>query len=551
MVVFGGLSGKRLRGRVPLTRHVPLRHRPLFNRPDRPSVGAIEYIKGGLFGRLRYGFDRLAVDRDVGKDRRGRNIHIPDPVVHELVVPLSRTRLQIDRDQRLTKQSVTRPMAAVIVAGRRLDRQVHEPEFFIHRDLSPDTGIAGVLPRILFPCLVAILARSGNRVEDPKAFAGLDVEPADVAFHIFPALGIRAGPVCSAHDHDVFGNGRGGVKAHFPGDQIHILVVIKLEIDDAFIPKGGGRNAGLRIQSDQPIAGCDVEDSLFGAVSPVCKAAARKLPWSGGAAGALTFAMNPELLAGDRIECNDGAARPAGGINDTVCHKRRAFELSFGSRTQVIRLEPPRHFQLAEIVCIDLIERRVACISRISTVGPPLSGFRSRLRGDAGICQNKQTQDWNDLCHPSSEGAHRDSSYHGICRLVYLRPISAACWLAGPTMTPSLIMSTTLLGFIEFRKKILFALHAAKTLARAACILGSLSATAPVPVTPSDNAMSPGPHSAIAMPGIFKFSSAFSSAYLSSNFKPSSSSPSGLSGQVSAFWRYSCADIPQIRAAVS
>ena len=52
---------------------------------------------------------------------------------------------------------------------------------------------------------------------------------------------------------------------------------------------------------------------------------------------------------------------------------------------------------------------------------------------------------------------------------MYFLPISAACWLAGPTMTPSLIMSMTFMGFIEFRKKTLFALHAAKIRDRAAC----------------------------------------------------------------------------------
>ncbi len=57
-------------------------------------------------------------------------------------------------------------------------------------------------------------------------------------------------------------------------------------------------------------------------------------------------------------------------------------------------------------------------------------------------------------------------------------------------MTPSLIIAITLSGFIEFRKKILFALQAAKTLARAATIVGSRSA--PGPRTPSDSAMSLG-----------------------------------------------------------
>src|SRR5262245_60775196 len=59
-------------------------------------------------------------------------------------------------------------------------------------------------------------------------------------------------------------------------------------------------------------------------------------------------------------------------------------------------------------------------------------------------------------------------THQGICRFVNFLPISVACWLAGPTITPSLIMSTMFIGFIEFRKNTLFALQAAKTLARAA-----------------------------------------------------------------------------------
>src|SRR5438067_487484 len=45
--------------------------------------------------------------------------------------------------------------------------------------------------------------------------------------------------------------------------------------------------------------------------------------------------------------------------------------------------------------------------------------------------------------------------YHGIVRFEYCRPISAVFSLAAPIITPSLIISTTLSAFIEFRKKIL------------------------------------------------------------------------------------------------
>ena len=58
--------------------------------------------------------------------------------------------------------------------------------------------------------------------------------------------------------------------------------------------------------------------------------------------------------------------------------------------------------------------------------------------------------------------------------------------------------------------------------------------------------MSPGPHSAKAMPGIFRISSALASAYLSSSLTPSRSSPFGLSGHGSALSRYSSVETPQI-----
>src|SRR4029079_11626934 len=111
---------------------------------------------------------------------------------------------------------------------------------------------------------------------------------------------------------------------------------------------------------------------------------------------------------------------------------------------------------------------------------------------------------------------------YGIVRLVYLRPTSAACSFPATTMTPSLIMSTMLLALPVFRKKTWLALVAARTLARAATMAGACWLGAP-----SDIAISPGPHSAKATPGILTFCSALASAYLSSSFRPSSNSPLG------------------------
>src|SRR5262249_45974081 len=104
---------------------------------------------------------------------------------------------------------------------------------------------------------------------------------------------------------------------------------------------------------------------------------------------------------------------------------------------------------------------------------------------------------------PNAERRTRSQNYQGICRLVNSRPSCAARSLAGPIITPSLIMSTTLSAFIELRKKIFAAFVAPNTFARAACICGGIG---PGPfLTPSENDMSPGPHSAKPTPGTFAF----------------------------------------------
>jgi len=116
--------------------------------------------------------------------------------------------------------------------------------------------------------------------EDPKALPVLTSNPRHSLSH-FPALDSRRSGV-RTHDHDVL-----ATVARREGhsrDQIHILVVIELEVHDAFVPKGGIEWPS-RIQSDQPIAGRNVEDRSS-VPSVQYQAAARKLPWSAAAASA-------------------------------------------------------------------------------------------------------------------------------------------------------------------------------------------------------------------------------------------------------------------------
>ena len=131
-VVRRRLGGNRLRGGVVLAWHFPRGHRRFDDRPHRLAGDAIERVEIRLLGRHRHGLDGLAVDRDLGKDRRARDVHIPDAVVHELVVPLPLSGLEIDSHQALAKQAGTGTMAAVVIAGRHFDGQVREAELFVN-----------------------------------------------------------------------------------------------------------------------------------------------------------------------------------------------------------------------------------------------------------------------------------------------------------------------------------------------------------------------------------------------------------------------------------
>src|SRR5712671_3695184 len=112
-------------------------------------------------------------------------------------------------------------------------------------------------------------------MENPKTLARPHVESADVTFHVFPALGNPAGQVRSSHDHDVPGDDGRRMKTDVPVDQVDVLIVVLLQIDYAVFAECWYARARLCIQRDEPVAGRDVQDSLFLAVRPVGESVAR------------------------------------------------------------------------------------------------------------------------------------------------------------------------------------------------------------------------------------------------------------------------------------
>ena len=147
--------------------------------------------------------DLPSVDGDVGKDRRARNVPVPDVVMDELVVPLALTGLEIERDEAEREQIGARAMPAVVVAGR------HPPPAGTRGRAPRRSTSAPRRPR----CRCRPTSRSTRsrcRTLRPAGWCGrsrgacrCDVVAADVALLVPAALRRRARQVRGA-DHDVF-----------------------------------------------------------------------------------------------------------------------------------------------------------------------------------------------------------------------------------------------------------------------------------------------------------------------------------------------------------
>src|SRR5947207_13680678 len=99
-------------------------------------------------------------------------------------------------------------------------------------------------------------------MENPEALAGARIETTDVAFYVVFAFGNAARLVRRAHDDGVAGDDRRRMESDVGIHQIDSLIVIQLQIDGAVFAEAPHRKTGLRIECNQPVSRCDVEDSL-------------------------------------------------------------------------------------------------------------------------------------------------------------------------------------------------------------------------------------------------------------------------------------------------
>src|SRR4029453_17069762 len=107
----------------------------------------------------------------------------------------------------------------------------------------------------------------------------------------------------------VFRHGWRGMKSDLASNQLDFLVVVEFEIHNTIAAERRNRRARPRIQSDESVAGCDVENAFVAVVvGPIRQTASGKQPGSICSARAFAFAMHPDHLAGGSVERYHGAA---------------------------------------------------------------------------------------------------------------------------------------------------------------------------------------------------------------------------------------------------
>ena len=302
-------------------------------------------------------------------------------MVHELEVPEPLAGLEVDGDEALGEQVVAGPVAAVVVAGGDLDGEVGDAELLVDGQVGPDPGVPGVDGGVVQPRVAPELAGPGNGVEDPPALAGAGVVAADVALDVLAARRRPAGAVRGPHDDHVAGDDGGAVPPDLAGQGVDELVVVALEVDDAVDAEPRHRPPRPGVEPDELVADGDQVDALVAlAVGPVGDAAARHAADGVGPPLPLVEPVDPQQLAGGRVERHHVAAAAGGGVEHAVDHQRRGLVVEVGERPEVGGAEAPLHLEVVEVVAVDLVERRVPGAAQVAAVGPPLAVRRTVLR---------------------------------------------------------------------------------------------------------------------------------------------------------------------------
>src|SRR6516164_3594904 len=161
------LRRERLHRRRMLSRHVGLRHRSLLDWPDRASGLALEQEQEALLRRLRDHVGIAAALPDRQQLRRLGQVVVPQIVMHQLVMPDAFAGACVERHERVAKQVVARPIAAIEIKARAAEADERNAASLVDGGLAPVVDAAGLLVGLWRPRVVPELAGTWDAVEDP------------------------------------------------------------------------------------------------------------------------------------------------------------------------------------------------------------------------------------------------------------------------------------------------------------------------------------------------------------------------------------------------
>ena len=240
------LERERLRLRRALERHFARRHGTLLDAINRLAGDPVEQEQQAGLVDHRHGGNRLAALLDVEKRWRGREVGIPDVVVHDLEVPQVLAGVRVGRDDARAEEIVAGAIAAVLIDRGRAERHVDDAALDVDGDEAPDVDARAILPAVARPRVVELLARLRNRSERPHQLAGVDVPGA----HIAQRPPRRVLLVAAAGDDEVLVDGRRRAQADGPGHALRISGVFMSMLP--LSPKVSVGMTGLGIERVEP-----------------------------------------------------------------------------------------------------------------------------------------------------------------------------------------------------------------------------------------------------------------------------------------------------------
>ena len=445
------LEGRRLRreglgGRGGVAGHRRRRRRPILDRPHGLARDAVEYVEEALLADLGDDLPGIGArrTREVDQRRSGREVVVPEAVADSLEVPELLARFDVDRDEALGVEVVARAVATVEVVRRGADRQVDDAVLVVAGEHGPDVRVAGVAPGLVLPGLDALVTLLGHGAEHPAEFARARVpaaHPARDGFLRDPAVGDRGAGDDHVADHD-----RRRLHGVEQGVQVVPLAAVGArqalhQVDTAAVAEVLVRAAGTGVDREQvAVAGAPV-DAAVGfvavlAVRPVGDAAL--VPDHGHRRRALLVALRvvgpdrPAAAGVDRGPDRDRRVQE----EQALLHQRRRLQVAdeggaAGAPEQgIVVLQPveddvpagvplaaglrlaqeavhrppaPGDLEVAEVIGVDLVQRRVLGRTDVPAVARPFAGRRAALGG----CRRGQ----------KNEGARRgdgDSAHVGL-----------------------------------------------------------------------------------------------------------------------------------------